>query len=177
VNTATRAVVSVAAVTAAVVASTALSASAHGSQGAGTGAGVPPRLLAEVRAATASFHDPAKATAAGYLPSSHCEPGMGQHWVNMANLLDGVSDPRRPDILLYEPTPAGARLVGVEWLQFDADQDLGTDDDRPDLAGVPFDGPMLGHEPGMPIHYDLHLYVWKHNPDGVAAPFNPRVSC
>lgn len=102
---------------------------------------------------------------------------MGQHWVNPARLMDGVHDVSKPDILLYEPTADGPRLVGVEWLQVDADQDLGTDDDRPFLGGVPFDGPMLGHEPGMPIHYDLHLYTWKHNPDGIAAPHNPRVSC
>lgn len=41
----------------------------------------------------------------------------------------------------------------------------------------PFDGPTLGHEPGMPIHHDLHAWVWKHNPAGTFAQFNPRVSC
>jgi hypothetical protein len=177
VNTARRITVSVAAVASAAVASAALSTSATAQPGGhGLGA-VPPRLLAEVRAATAPFHDPAAAIAAGYLPSDHCVPGMGQHWVNPDNLLDGVHDARRPDFLLYEPTSAGPRLVGVEWFQADDDQDLGTDHDRPELGGGPFDGPMLGHEPGMPTHYDLHLYVWKHNPAGVAAPVNPRVRC
>lgn len=186
----TRRLISSAVLTAAIVATGAGTAAAHGTDDApgtpgarslGTPAadphGFPARLAAEARAATAAFHDPQAAIAAGYLPSEHCEPGMGQHWVNPGHLMDGVHDVSKPDILLYEPTADGPRLVGVEWLQVDADQDLGTDDDRPLLGGVPFDGPMLGHEPGMPIHYDLHLYIWKHNPDGIATPHNPRVSC
>jgi hypothetical protein len=177
VNTVTRTAFSAAALAAAVAATAALSTSAWAQPGGSALDAVPPRLLAEVRAATAPFHDPAAAMAAGYLPTDHCVPGMGQHWVSPERLHDGVHDVRRPDFLLYEPTPSGPRLVGVEWFQADADQDLATDDDRPDLRGVPFDGPMPGHEPGMPVHYDLHLYVWKHNPAGVAAPDNPRVSC
>ena len=57
----------------------------------------------------------------------------------------------------------------------DKDQNLATDDDRPSLFGVPFDGPMLGHEPGMPIHYDLHAWLWKKNPKGKFARWNPTV--
>ena len=30
---------------------------------------------------------------------------------------------------------------------------------------------------GMPVHYDLHVWLWKHNPSGVFAPFNPDASC
>jgi hypothetical protein len=29
----------------------------------------------------------------------------------------------------------------------------------------------------MPIHYDLHAYLWQGNPDGVLATFNPNVRC
>jgi hypothetical protein len=45
------------------------------------------------------------------------------------------------------------------------------------LLGQPFDGPMPGHGPDMPIHYDLHVWTHKANPAGVFAPFNPKVSC
>ena len=138
---------------------------------------VSPTLLATVRSATAAFHDPDAAIAAGFVPTSTCFPEMGQHWVNPANVADGVHDLRKPDILLFEPTSHGPKLVGVEWFQVDADQDLGTDEDRPGLRGVPFDGPMLPHEEGGPVHYDLHLYVWKHNPHGTAAMHNARVAC
>jgi hypothetical protein len=36
---------------------------------------------------------------------------------------------------------------------------------------------MLGHAPGMPIHYDLHVWLWKHNPSGLYAPWNPDATC
>jgi hypothetical protein len=52
-----------------------------------------------------------------------------------------------------------------------------THDDRPSLWGRPFDGPMTGHDPGMPVHYDLHVWLYDSNPAGVFAPWNPSVSC
>lgn len=42
---------------------------------------------------------------------------------------------------------------------------------------IPFDGPMLGHEQGMPVHSDLHVWLYKHNPAGMLEPWNPAVSC
>jgi hypothetical protein len=36
---------------------------------------------------------------------------------------------------------------------------------------------MPGHQPGMPIHYDLHVWLWMDNPSGMFAPWNPRVRC
>jgi hypothetical protein len=51
------------------------------------------------------------------------------------------------------------------------------DDDRPSVLGVPFDGPMPAHEPGQPIHYDLHMWLWVNNPAGLFAPWNPKVTC
>ena len=70
--------------------------------------------------------------------------------------------------------PSGKlRLGAVEYFQADADQDLATDQDRPSLFDLPFDGPMLGHEPGMPIHYDLHVWLYKHNPGGHVRDVEP----
>ena len=34
---------------------------------------------------------------------------------------------------------------------------------------------MLGHAPGMPIHYDLHVWLQKRNPSGMFAQWNPEV--
>ena len=132
--------------------------------------------LSAVRAATAKYHNVDMAIAAGYTPTEECVPGMGYHYINYG--LFGKMDPLAPDALLYEAKKNGQlRLVGVEWLKPDADQDLATDEDRPSLFGKGFDGPMLGHGPGMPIHYDLHAYLWKSNPDGVLATWNPNVTC
>ncbi|MBO4210431.1 hypothetical protein [Micromonospora echinofusca] len=165
------------------------SASAHGDadHSAGGHAGRPVssstlKELAAVRAATARYHDVAAALADGYAPAPVCAElpgvgGMGYHFVNEAHQQDGIFDVTRPEILLYAPGPDGLRLAGVEYLAVDADQDLTTDDDRPELFGVPFDGPMPGHEPGMPVHYDLHVWVWRHNPAGMFAVWNPGLSC
>ena len=84
----------------------------------------------------------------------------------------------KPEILVYEPTPSGKlRLGAIGYFQADADQDLATDPDRPQLFSMPFDGPMLGHETGMPVHYDLHVWLYRHNPAGLFAMWNPRVRC
>ena len=58
-----------------------------------------------------------------------------------------------------------------------ADQDVATDDDRPSLMGHAFDGPMEGHEPGMPVHYDLHTWVHQQNGAGELSAWNPDVAC
>jgi len=123
------------------------------------------------------------AKAAGYAPAPECvdDPkygGMGIHYANQKLIADGKLDITRPEILVYQPTADGGRRLGaVEYFQVDGDQGLATADDKPSLFGLPFDGPMLGHEPGMPIHYDLHVWLYNHNPAGIFAMWNPRVSC
>jgi hypothetical protein len=47
----------------------------------------------------------------------------------------------------------------------------------PAVLGQTFDGPMEGHAPGMPWHYDVHVWVAEANPSGVFAQFNPAISC
>jgi len=140
--------------------------------------------LAQVRQATAKYHKVSNALADGYQPTEHCVAvpgvgGMGYHYVNPTLVGDPSVDPSKPEVLLYAPkNNGGLKLVGVEYFVVDADQDLSTDADRPYLFGVvPFNGPMEGHEPGMPIHYDLHAWIWKGNPDGVFEDFNPKVRC
>jgi hypothetical protein len=136
--------------------------------------------LAVVRQVTAKYHDVQAALADGYVPASPCVAGddgvMGIHYANPA-LLGQPVDVRRPAMLLYVPTDDGLELAGVEYFQADADQDLSTDDDRPTVLGQAFDGPMAGHGGDMPIHYDLHVWVWRHNPAGTFAEYNPALSC
>ena len=134
--------------------------------------------LATVRSATAKYHRLSTALADGYIPVSGCEqlPGvgaMGVHYLNPVLASDGVIDPLRPELLLYVPTGGGRlQLAGVEY--FAAEQAVPA---RPSALGLPFNGPMDGHSAQMPRHYDLHLWLWKHNPAGVAATWNPALSC
>jgi hypothetical protein len=140
-------------------------------------------LLDQARRATEEFRDVDAAVAAGYGPASPCEAdpkygAMGIHYANPELVADGELDVTRPEILVYQPTDDGTlRLGAVEYFQVDADQDLATADDRPWLFDVPFDGPMLGHNPEMPIHYDLHVWLYRHNPAGLFAMWNPSVHC
>jgi hypothetical protein len=140
-------------------------------------------LIWQVRRATRAYRNVEVAEAAGYAPISPCveDPkygGMGIHYENRALVEDGVLDPLRPEVLVYQPTWSGTlRLGAVEYLEVDADQNLATDGDRPWMFGLPFDGPMLGHSPGMPIHYDLHAWLFRANPAGTFAMWNPRVHC
>ena len=88
---------------------------------------------------------------------------------------DTVVDRTMPEILVYVPGDDGVKPGAVEWFVADAGQDLDTDGDRPTLFDrLPFDGPMRRHEPGMPVHDDLHVWLDDHNPAGQLAPSTRR---
>jgi hypothetical protein len=150
-----------------------------------------------VRAATARFHSIAQASGAGYsLAGEPCvaeAPGtMGIHAVNFALAGDLDIDSLKPEILLYLPKDDGDyELIGVEywsialanspngpipWFAADPPAD-GWFNPAPSVLGQAFDGPMPGHNPNMPWHYDLHAWLWADNPAGTFAPFNPALSC
>lgn len=133
--------------------------------------------------ATHKFRDVKRAIRAGYLPTRDCVPRMGYHYVKPALAGDTNIDPSLPDILVYIPAGRGSvRLAALEYFRADADQKIATAGDRPTLFGHRFDGPMAGHpvpagQPAMPIHYDLHVWLYKRNPAGELAAENPRVHC
>ncbi|AZO00039.1 hypothetical protein EJ066_24540 [Mesorhizobium sp. M9A.F.Ca.ET.002.03.1.2] len=100
---------------------------------------------------------------------------MGIHFVNVPSVGQKL-DPMRPNVLIYEPTKEGLRLVAVEWLV-----PLTPDTkEPPKLLGQTFQGPMEGHYPLIPkefVHYDLHAWLFKENPNGMFSPTNPTVEC
>ena len=143
----------------------------------------PPDDAQAVKAASARYHSFEQARQDGYtIAGEPCISSplgtMGIHAANPALMADPALDPSRPEILLYLPDGEGKlRLVAVEYWRADTDGSLATDGDRPSLLGQPFDGPMPGHNPAMPVHYDLHVWVWDDNPGGLFAPFNRSLSC
>ncbi len=140
------------------------------------------RQMAEVRRATARFHNIAAAEAAGYINpgQQHCLEvpglgGMGIHFVNPGLIRDGVLEPTKPEVLLYAPSGEGLRLVGVEYLM---PTSRWAGSGAPNLFGKPFDGPMPEHERNTTgDHYDQHAWIWSHNPRGLLATWNPEVHC
>jgi hypothetical protein len=180
----------------AVVAAIVLTALAGcGGDSAGTGAEPgpaaepTPRMTAElrervpdIRAATHRYRDVAAAMADGYVQSGGCalDPaagGMGIRFVNAVLVEDGLIDAAHPESLVYHFGRGGLRLGALEYLVPDADQDAATDDDRPNLHGVAFSGPVAGNEADARSHYQLHLWLYRDNPSGVLATFNPNVRC
>ena len=158
--------------------------------------------LAAVRAATAKFHDISVAYAAGYTTQFEpCveNPGvgvMGVHARNESLMADQLLDPLRPELLLYAPTSNGRyRLTGVEYFEIVLLRNPDTNEvapwispdpwpsnyevvtPTPQLFGRTFDGPMPGHIPTMPWHWDLHVWIWAHNPSGMFAGWNPAIRC
>lgn len=150
-----------------------------------------------VKAATARFHSFEQAERAGYsIENEPCvqSPGgaMGIHAVNRSAASDQSIDPYHPEIMLYLPKKNGElQLIGVEYFQVALANTasgpapwFGTDPPpdgfftpTPTVLGRSFDGPMPGHHPAMPWHYDVHVWLWKDNPSGLFAPFNPTLSC
>ena len=159
-----------------------LAATAIAAIGSGLASAAPPNDLQAVKAATARYHSIQQALADGYVapPPGACIvhpalPGlaMGYHFENPALMEDNVIDPLRPEMLLYERKPNGRfRLIGVEYY-IEADQTTSA----PVLFGQTFQGPMPAHHPFMETHYDLHVWLWKHNPLGLFATWNPDVNC
>src|SRR5918995_3176732 len=158
--------------------------------------------LAQVRRATAKYHNIDAAMAAGYTvwspdpfaagatcPSS-AEGQMGYHLVNVAlrgsaadpAAGDASIDPLAPEMLLYEKRADGKlHLVGVEYLVFQAawEREHGIGAAAPEVFGQPLLASSHTFVPNGPLipHYELHVWIWTGNPLGMFSPWNPNVTC
>jgi len=101
--------------------------------------------------------------------------------------VDGVgthTDFRTPSILIYEPQDDGSlALVAVENLVFARAWRETGHSAPPTFHGVPYD--TMTDDPTTETdeahlfasHFDRHLWIYRDNPNGVFAPFNPEVTC
>jgi len=124
--------------------------------------------LAIARAATAKYHDVARAEADGYINVNDYESGEGFHFVKPP-LIDATFNPDEPEVLLYAPVPNENRLalVAVEYavpLALSADPPAGFSGDA--------DQWRRNEEIGV---WELTAWVWLHNSNGMFAHTNPRV--
>jgi len=134
--------------------------------------------LAKVRQATAQFHRPDTAKAAGYdlvsgLDYCFNNPGvggMGFHYINTA-ILDLTVDLLNPEAMVYTPTPNGLQLGAVEYIVPAAAWDAAGNTELPMLMGQHF---HLNEKLGV---YVLHAWIWKNNRAGIFEDWNPTVSC
>ena len=146
------------------------------------GGPMPNALVQMVRDVTAPYKDAAAAEAAGYALTFGCVSGpdfgaMGLHYVNMQLVLDGEIDPKKPEIILYEPVGNGrARLTGADYLVF-ADAWDATHTSAPELMGQKFQMFDAPNRFGLPRFYTLHVWAWKDSPTGTFVNWNSNVSC
>lgn len=141
--------------------------------------------ISEVRRATRRFHDVQEALAAGYAPfadkdgfcvSQPGAGGMGIHYLN-GGLIDAKLDPLAPEALMYAPKSNGRlELVGVEYIVFQEAWDA-LHPQPPVLFGHPFHLVRAPNRYNVPAFYELHLWIWEHNPNGLFNDWNPLVRC
>jgi hypothetical protein len=144
--------------------------------------------LAQVRRATARFHRVEEAEAAGYelgwvngagnriisgCVSHPTEGAMGYHYFHPQLMADLTVDPLQPEVLVYAPaSDGGLRLVAVEWVVRGA---------KSNPAGVSQPPSVLGMQMHILVpavgFYIEHAWLWRKNPSGMFADWNPRVSC
>jgi hypothetical protein len=136
--------------------------------------------VSELRHATARFHDIKVAIQEGYAPFGDCfanppEGNMGYHYSNPELIEDPAVDPNHPELLLYEKQVDGTfKFVGVEYITFQAAWHKAGNRFKPRLFGEWFHlNSTLLDEP----FYLLHVWQWRHNPNGRFVDWNPRVVC
>jgi hypothetical protein len=144
--------------------------------------------LAAVRAATAKYHDLDAAKADGYelgyvngsgvriitgCIASPTDGAMGYHYFNKALIDDLVVDPLRPEGLVYAPGPDGhLELAAVEYVVPGPHSNPPGVTDAPTVFGLQMHilVPAVGF-------YIQHAWIWRHNPSGIFADWNPMVCC
>ena len=131
--------------------------------------------VAAANLATAAFQDVEMAEASGYASTVDAlgcfendeAGGMGLHYLD-ESLMDDVVDISTPEALVYELDAAGA-IVGLVAHEYIVPVEAWTSDEPPNLFGVDFH-----QHPVLPL-WVLHAWIWKDNPAGMFADWNPTV--
>ena len=138
-------------------------------------------LVQVVRQATKPFKNVEAAKSAGYELFHGCVSGpqegaMGIHFVNGGFVGDGELDASHPEALIYELRDGLLNLVGVEYVvladAWDANHEM-----PPTLVGQVFQYVGAPNRYRLPAFYELHVWAWKQNPNGMFTDWNPKVSC
>lgn len=174
---------------------------------AGCNAAAAEPSLDQVRSAAERYRDVDVAIAEGYTTDNKCvtaeilgfpaeQGAMGLHYVrrDLLGLPDKpegrvagtgtYTDFGKPAMLVYEPQPDGSlELVAVENLVFKKAWEAAGNREPPSFRGNPY--LLLEDDPATSLdeahnyepHYELHAWVFRDNPLGTFAAFNPDVTC
>ena len=141
-----------------------------------------------IRTATDEYHNIAAAEAAGYVPFTDVNGksciamkgmgAMGVHYVNPTLIADPSIDPTAPEALVYAPEQDGTlRLAAVEYLVDKAAWDASNPAAPEIFKDQPFSVTQAPNRYGLDTFYSQHVWVWKFNPAGLLAMWNPTVNC
>lgn len=150
------------------------------------GCGRPPRSRVELspndfviaaRAGTARYASQEAAIADGFRRVGTDFPAMGEHWVNLPQVMADSFTPARPSVLTYIKVGRVPHLAGVAYTKL-----LAPHEQPPDFAparghwhehngSIVEESFLAGHEmhasPGDLRLAILHAWVWIENPDGL----------
>ena len=138
------------------------------------------------RAAAEKYQDRSKAIRDGYRPVGRDFPAMGEHWIRIGLVFDGVVNPTRPEVLNYVLVDGKPKLVGLGFAapllagelapEAPAGRDAWHDHSRTieDETVLPRTDAAHGHGGADrgPRLAMLHAWLWAANPDGVFAADN-----
>jgi hypothetical protein len=161
---------------------------------------MPDEALQQLRSQLSNYRSVTYAIEHGYVPGRACEShptlgAMGYHYVRPDLLgltapvngrVNGTGTYTRaepPAILLYVPDgDGGLKLAGIEMLVFAAAWEAGHNY-PPMYRGREYnhmvDDPNTARDEahGFMPHYDLHIWLFEHNPSGMYSQWNPALSC
>ena len=155
--------------------------------GSGTADASSGSRLDRLRSATVKYFDIGAATADGFGELRDAEGiacidsnagGMGIHYVQGDRVADSRVSLRKPELVIYEPQPDGyMELVAVEYVVFRSAWRKEHPAGRPKLLGQRFSLVKEGNRYGLPAFFELHVWAFRHNQNGLFADYNPRVTC
>jgi hypothetical protein len=160
----------------------------------------PDQALQQLARELEPYKSVAYAESQGYRRTSPCEVhptlgAMGHHYANprllgltapvngRVNGTGTYTEANPPAILLYAPDgKGGLKLVGIELLVF-AEAWHAENKQPPKFRGREYN--YMADDPATPQdeahgfmpHYDLHIWLFEHNPSGLYAQWNPALSC
>jgi hypothetical protein len=141
--------------------------------------------LAELRQATAAYHDLNVALGQGFVLGinggvtaciAHPTLGaMGYHYSRQDRFDDVTINELEPEVLVYHTAEDGSLELGaVEWVVPKAAWEAvhGTGAPPPVVYGIALTviNPVLNW-------YVAHAWIWKQNPTGILMNWNPKVTC
>ena len=133
------------------------------------------RDLAALRAYASGLHNLDRAMDAGFdtqLTECRDNPpvgGMGYHYGYLSRIEGAAPQVLEPEILVFAPKSNGG--IGLAAVEYVVPYGLWEGEAPPVLFGQSFN-----RNDGDGV-WQLHVWLWRHNPAGVFQDWNPAVSC